>query len=136
VTRQEWLLLLHQVGAFALVGAVVVGTVALLSLRSGNRAALLLTPLGQRFGDVGGMIALVFGVWLAIDLDQYDLLDGWIVAALVLWVITVGAGARVGIAMAKARDEGGPVTGVLVPHLISTVAVAALLVDMIVKPGA
>ena len=136
MTRYEWLLLLHLVGAFALVGAAVVGTVAVLSMRSGSRAALVLTPLGQRFGDVGGMVALIFGVWLAIDLDQYDLLDGWIIAAIVLWVMVAATGARLGIALAKAREEGGMPTGIVLPYVVSTLATVALLVDMIVKPGA
>ena len=136
MSRYEWLLLLHLVGAFALVGAAVVATVAILSMRSGNRAALALTPLGQRCGDVGGLLALIFGVWLAIDLDQYDLLDGWIIAALVLWVVVAATGARFGMAMAKARDEGGPLPNVVVPYLLTTLATVALLVDMIVKPGA
>jgi glycerol uptake facilitator-like aquaporin len=136
VTRYEWLLLLHLIGAFALVGAAVVGTVAILSMRSGNRAALVLTPLGQRFGDVGGMLALIFGVWLAIDLDQYDLFDGWIIAALVLWVIVAATGAQLGMALAKARDEGAELPNILVPYVITTLATILLLVDMIVKPGA
>jgi hypothetical protein len=136
VTRYEWLLLLHLAGAFALVGAVVVSTVMILGLRTGNRAALALTPLGQRFGDVGGMVALIFGVWLAIDLDEYGIFDGWIIAALVLWVVAAATGARIGIAMDNARKDGGEVPDVMAMYLISTLAVILLLVDMIVKPGA
>ena len=30
---------------------------------------------------------LVFGVWLAISLDAYQLWDGWVIAALILWAL-------------------------------------------------
>ena len=42
------------------------------------------------------MVALVFGIWLAIDLDAYQLWDGWILASLVLWADGGWAGGKAG----------------------------------------
>ena len=79
VTRYEWLLLLHLIGAFASMGSVVVFSVL---MAGGARVAgPQLTFLGRRLWDVGGLLTLVFGVWLALDVDGYGLLDGWILTA-------------------------------------------------------
>jgi len=131
VTRYEWLLLLHLIGAFAAMGSVVVFSVLMLG---GVRVAgPQLTYLGRRLWDVGGALTLIFGVWLALDVDGYGLLDGWILAALVLWAIAAGAGVRLGMAY----SEGEPPSGSVVPmYAVMAVAVTALLVVMIYKPGA
>jgi hypothetical protein len=120
VTRYEWLLLLHLIGAFAAVGSVVVFTV--LFAGGGRVADQQLTFLGRRLWDVGGLLTLVFGVWLA--LDEYSIVDGWILAALVLWAIAAGAGVRV----ADTRSRG--------LYALMAITVTALLVVMIYKPGA
>jgi len=79
VSRYDWLLFLHLIGAFAAMGSVVVFSVLFLG---GDRiAAPQLTFLGRRLWDVGGLLTLVFGVWLA--LDDYSIVDGWILIALV-----------------------------------------------------
>jgi hypothetical protein len=131
VTRYEWLLLLHLIGAFAAMGSVVVFSVLMLG---GVRVAgPQLTYLGRRLWDVGGALTLIFGVWLALDVDGYGLLDGWILAALVLWAIAAGAGVRLGMAY----SEGEPPSGSVVPmYAVMAMAVTALLVVMIYKPGA
>jgi hypothetical protein len=135
VSRYDWLLLLHVLSAFALVAAVVVFTTL---LATGPRAELLrLSWIGSRLWDVGGLGTLVFGVWLAIDLDNYDILDGWILAALVLWLIAAGAGARVNIAYRGVREEGTPLPGnARTLQVVLILGTLALLVDMIFKPGA
>ena len=120
MTRYEWLLLLHLIGAFAAVGSGVVFTVL---LAGGARVAgEQLTFLGRRLWDVGGLLTLVFGVWLA--LDEYSIGDGWILTALVLWAIAAGAGFRV----ADTRSRG--------LYAVMAITVTALLVVMIYKPGA
>ncbi|MEA2420658.1 MAG: hypothetical protein QOE60_2864 [Thermoleophilaceae bacterium] len=129
MSRYDWLLFLHLIGAFAAMGSVVVFSVLLVG---GDRVAgAQLTFLGRRLWDVGGLLTLVFGIWLAIDLDGYDLLDGWILAALVLWAIAAGAGIRLGEAYSAAATER-------VRPLYAAMALAtlALLVVMIYKPGA
>ena len=46
---------------------------------------------------------LVFGIWLAISLDAYQLWDGWVIAALVLWAI----GGFVGQQSGQGYQAGG-----------------------------
>ena len=125
MSRYDWLLFLHVLSAFAIVGSVVVFTVALTD--SGSR----LTPLARRLFDVGAGGTILFGVWLA--LDQYDIFDGWILAALALWVIAAGTGSRLG-GLLQRRPEGQGQVGLF--YGLTVVAVAALLMVMIYKPGA
>jgi uncharacterized membrane protein len=132
VTRYEWLLLFHLIGAFAAVGSVVVFSVLMLS--GARVAGAQLTFLGRRLWDVGGLLTLVFGVWLALDVDAYGLFDGWILTALVLWVIAAGTGIRLGEVYSQADPPAG---GSAIPlYAIMAVAITALLVVMIYKPGA
>lgn len=135
MSRYEWLLFLHMLSAFALVASTVVFTTLLAA--GDNTAFLRLSWVGSRLWDVGGLGTLVFGVWMAIDVDNYDLLDGWIVAALLLWFIAAGAGARVNIAYRSVRDEGVPLAGnARTLQVVLILGTLALLVDMIFKPGA
>jgi hypothetical protein len=133
VSRYDWLLFLHVLSAFAIVGSVVVFTVVVLGARgaSGRAPVLRLTPLARRLWDVGGAGTLVFGVWLAIDLDQYGLFDGWVLAALALWAIAAAGGIRLGQLLQSDRPSGTSL-----PYAVMTLAVAALLVVMVYKPGA
>ncbi len=127
MSRYEWLLFLHLIGAFAAMGSVVVFSVLLLG---GDRVAgPQLTFLGRRLWDVGGMMALVFGVWLA--LDDYSIVDGWILTALVLWAIAAGICVRIGT-----EFEAGQRERVRPLYAVMTIAVLALLLVMIYKPGA
>jgi hypothetical protein len=128
VSRYEWLLFLHLIGAFAAMGSVVVFSVLLLG---GDRiAGPQLTFLGRRLWDVGGLLTLVFGVWLA--LDDYSIVDGWILTALVLWAIAGGTGVRIGMAL----DSGSASDRVRPLYAVMTLSVVALLFVMIFKPGA
>jgi hypothetical protein len=126
VSRYEWLLFLHLIGAFAAVGSAVVFSVLLLG--ADRVAGTQLTFLARRLWDVGGLLTLVFGIWLA--LDDYSIGDGWILLALVLWAIAGGTGIRLGMAM-----EGGGGERVRPLYAVMTIAVLALLVVMIYKPG-
>jgi hypothetical protein len=131
VTRYEWLLLLHLIGAFAAVGSVVVFTVL---LAGGARVVgAQLTFLGRRLWDVGGLLTLVFGVWLALDVDGYSIVDAWILIALALWAVAGAAGIRLGMAY----EAGEPPRGQVAPlYAAMSLAVTALLIVMIYKPGA
>jgi hypothetical protein len=127
VSRYDWLLFLHLIGAFAALGSVVVFSALLLG---GDRVAgPQLTFLGRRLWDVGGMLTLVFGVWLA--LDDYSIVDGWILAALVLWAIAGATGIRIGMVF-----DNGTTERVRPLYAVMTLAVLALLFVMIFKPGA
>jgi len=131
VSTYDWLLLLHLIGAFAAMGSVVVFSVLLLGGR--NVAAAELTFLGRRLWDVGGMLTLVFGIWLALDLDQYDFFDGWILLALALWAVAGAAGIRLGLAF---EGDEPPRPGSVNPlYAVMAISVTALLVVMIYKPG-
>ena len=46
-----------------------------------------LARVGTALVMIGISGTIVFGVWLAISLDRYQLWDGWIIAALVLWAV-------------------------------------------------
>ena len=128
MSRYDWLLFLHLIGAFAAMGSVVVFSVILLG---GDRVAgAQLTFLGRRLWDVGGLLTLVFGIWLA--LDDYSIVDGWILIALVLWAIAGATGVRIGMAL----DSGTATERVRPLYAVMTIAVVALLVVMIYKPGA
>ena len=47
--------------------------------------------VADRCWDVGGLGTLIFGIWLALNLDQYDFFDGWILLALAAVVRRDGA---------------------------------------------
>jgi hypothetical protein len=129
----DWILALHVLSAFALVAAMVFFWVLLLGRSAdpdGERLAAV-TRVATVSVTIGSLGTLVFGVWLALSVGGYDLWDGWIVAALVLWVIGVGAGERGGAALAQGNVARGTRL-----QLVSTVAILLILVDMIWKPGA
>ena len=133
----DWLLFLHVLSAFAAVGSVVVFTV-MLAAGPGPSPVLRLTALARRLWDIGGAGTLVLGVWLALHVDGSELWDGWIIAAFGLWAVAAGAGIRLGMeyqgaAAGERRPDGG--RSVLL-WAITTLSVAAMLVDMILKPGA
>jgi uncharacterized membrane protein len=149
VSLYDWLLFLHVLAAFAIVGAVVVFGVLFVATRPGTDPAgalpaLRLTPLARRLSEVGGTGTLVLGIWLALNRPEYEIWDGWVIAALVLWLIAAGSGARIGEGYQEARaaaGDGGERFAVRTPrtvalHAVMLVAVAALLVVMIFKPGA
>ena len=132
----DWLLFLHVLGAFFAVG----GLTALWALILGTRGATPLfdPPSTLAFGRVAGilvgvglMAALIFGIWLAIDLDAYQLWDGWILASLVLWMFGGWAGGKSG----KAFESNDRTAGIRF-QAINSVAVLVILVLMIWKPGA
>ena len=118
------LLFLHVLAAFLLMATVVMlSGVALGATASGRTVSL-----ANLFWDIGGIGTLVFGVWLALDVDQYDIFDGWILIALGLWAIATGIGVR-------ARDVAGEAAFARM-HWLRAVLVVLLLADMIFKPGA
>ena len=97
---------------------------------------------------------LVFGIWLAIDADGYEVWDGWVIAALVLWFVMGAFGSRTGKIYNAARDrakslarEGNNAPNAELRTLVQdrrglwfhtggVIVVLLLLIDMIFKPGA
>ena len=60
---------------------------------------------------IGSIGVLVLGVWLAIDADAYQVWDGWVIAALVLWAIAVETGRRSGVIYTRRRQRAGELVG-------------------------
>jgi len=136
------LLFLHVLAAFATVTVVVLLTTVAVGISGAGTATtplLRLSGLARRLWDVAGLGTLVFGIWLALYVDGYGLLDGWIIGAIVLWIVAAGAGTRVGQAFLEASEGGGDLSALSrtrTLHIVMAVSVAALLIVMIYKPGA
>ena len=138
----DWLLFLHVLSAFLLVGALttfwalVVATKPGSPLLTQDAAGAIARPTNVIViaGTVG---TLIFGIWLAIDHDDYQVWDGWIIAALVGWAVSGWLGDQSGKAFTQAM--GGSLEhrrrGLLF-HTASSVVVFIVLVLMIYKPGA
>src|ERR671911_2407838 len=105
MSTYEWLLFLHLLAAFLLVAGLVAYSVLVLS-SGGETVSRALGPPALALWNAGGLGTLVFGVWLALDIDDYELWDGWIIAALVLWVVGSGAAGRLGTAVREAQSVG------------------------------
>lgn len=138
----DWLLFLHVLSAFALVGALTVLWALVLATRparpvvTGEAAAAIVRPANVLV-VAGTLGTIVFGIWLAIDHDDYRVWDGWILASLVLWAVGSGLGDRAGKAFTRALDGSLEARrSGLVLHSAATVVVLAILILMIFKPGA
>jgi uncharacterized membrane protein len=98
VSKYEWLLFLHVTGAFLFLGASVVAVVLNVAAQLRERPseiALLLRLMSHAAVGVAGVLGLLlvlsFGLWLVDDVG-YGYGDGWIVAALVLFVLSNALG--------------------------------------------
>jgi uncharacterized membrane protein len=159
VSFDDWMLSLHVLSGFAWVAALVLFWVAIVAVRRRDtpEATLSLVPL-VKVGNAGVGIGMggtiIFGLWLAFSVGDYDVWDGWIIAALVLWVVSAPLGQRTGAAYEKGPERArelqqagrtGPdaellalnrtSTGLLFSFL-SSFATLLILIDMIWKPGA
>jgi uncharacterized membrane protein len=159
VTLDDWIIALHVLSAFTYVAAIVLFWVLIVAVRRLDTpdATIAMGPvsrLGTVAVGIGGVGTLVFGIWLALSVGDYDLWDGWIIAAIVLWAIAGALGQRTGVEYTRGvrkaielRDAGQAgsnaellaanrtSTGLLL-HAGVTVAVLLILIDMIWKPGA
>ena len=159
LTFSSALLALHLLSAFALGGSIVVFWYLIVGGRNVDTPGPIVAmgpvaDIATKLVRAGAAGTLVFGIWLAIRLDHVQVWSGWIIAAIVLLVITAIAGSRSGAeyerAMKKAEElEAAGQTGPnaelldlnrtsrgLWLHVIATLGVLLILVDMIWKPGA
>ena len=89
VSLYDWLLFLHVLAAFSLVSALVVFWTMGIVARNVDRPSESLRyfrvamPANVLVG-IGTVGTLIFGVWLAIERDEYQVWDGWILVALAL----------------------------------------------------
>ena len=155
----DWILALHLLSAFAMVGANVLFWVLIVAGWNLDTPEPIvrtspIARLGVVIVSIGSVGTIVFGLWLAISLEAYQPWDGWVIAALVLWAIAGGLGDRTGReynrAVIRARELlGAGETGRsaellalnqtrrgLLFHSLTTFTLLFLVVDMIWKPGA
>ena len=121
------LLFFHMIAAFLLAVTVVMYSAVALGATSSPRMLFV----ADRCWDIGGLGTLIFGIWLALNLEQYDFFDFWILFALLLWFVATGLGQTV-----QRRIGGEDMSAVNAMHWIRTIVVIALLVTMVWKPGA
>jgi len=137
MTFTEALLFLHVLAAFMVFGTVIMYSA--FALGAPATPAALFTA--NRLWDLGGLGTIVLGIWLVFDIDAYDITDGWIIAAIVLWFVVTGFGYRANELLAatvagEAGEHQGPVPPVWVAHWLRVLVTLALLYLMIFKPGA
>jgi drug/metabolite transporter (DMT)-like permease len=151
----DWMLALHLLSAFAVAAALVLYSVLVVSGRrmttlAQTRMLFRVAPVATPLIAAGIGLVLVIGIVLAIDADAYELWNGWIIAAIVLWALFAFVGQRTGkyyTAVQKLAESGDESveaevltrlrapTGVRL-HWASVGVFLLLLLDMIFKPGA
>lgn len=155
----QWMLAFHVLAAFSLVAGSTLFWVLIVAVRRIDTPddTLRLGPVA-RVGNatigigMGGTILL--GIYLAFAVDGYAIWDGWIIAAIVLWVVGATVGKQVGEAFMqgprkalelKQAGETGPNAELLALnqtsrgvqlHALTTVVLLLIIIDMIWKPGA
>ena len=128
----DWLLFLHLAAAFLLAVTIVMYSAVALGATTSPRMLFV----ADRCWDVGGLGTLIFGIWLALNLDQYDFFDGWILGALFLWFVATGLGQSIQRRKNAPEAAGDDARVVASMHWIRTIVIIGLLVLMIWKPGA
>jgi uncharacterized membrane protein len=159
VSVHDWLLFLHVLSAFMLVGAQVLFTFMIGFLWRSDLPADIarvsgISKVGTVVLGIGSIGVLVLGVILAFEADSYAIWDPWIVAAIVLWAAVAAVGSRVGKAydaagararalVAEGRTEPSVELGTMFRsrsalglHTAASLLIVVLLLDMIFKPGA
>jgi len=101
VSFDDWMLALHVLSAFAYVAGIVLFWVLVVAVRRTDtvEGTLRMEPMvkvGNGAVGVGAGGTILLGLWLAFSVDGYDIWDGWIIAAIVLWVVSVALGQRTG----------------------------------------
>jgi hypothetical protein len=145
VSLTDWIISLHVLSAVALVGGMTALWALVLATRGTAEALPGSLPQALARPAVAALVAgifgtVVFGIWLAIDLDAYHPWDPWIVASLVLWVVTSWLGSSSGRAFEKVAAAGPDARdwwrrGVRLQGGSSAAALLVLIL-MIWKPGA
>ena len=128
------LLFFHVLAGFFLVSGVVMYSAFALGSPV-NRATRL---IAESLWGIGAVGTIVLGIWLALNRPEYDLLDGWIIAALVLWVLAMGSGAQASRGMRVEGEDAALAVDrrTLFAHWMRVVYVVLLLLVMVWKPGA
>lgn len=155
--KYDWLLVLHLFGAFMLLsGAVAIQLLWFFGVRRTQPSEVVLFfnlgRIAELLINVGAVAALGFGIWLA-HFVGYGFGQGWIIASIVLWVVSGALGARGGERYKRARVEAQRLAGAgdqATPELerlkrdppafvltsLSGILAIVILVLMVWKPGA
>ena len=155
----EWMLAFHVLAAFSLVAGSTLFWVLVVAVRRIDTPddTLRLAPIakvGNATIGIGMGGTIILGIYLAFALDGYAIWDGWIIAALVLWIVGATLGKRVGEAFMqgprkalelKQAGETGPNAELLALnrtsrgvqlHALTSIVLLLIIIDMIWKPGA
>jgi hypothetical protein len=159
VRFNDWMLALHVLAAFSLVSGSILFWVLVVAVRRVDTPddTLRMGPVarvGNATIGIGMGGTIILGVYLTFAVDGYAIWDGWILAALVLWLIGAALGRQVGEAYMqgpkkalelKKAGQNGPSSellalnrtsrGVLL-HTLTSIVLLLILIDMIWKPGA
>jgi hypothetical protein len=147
-----WMLALHLIAGVAVGSALTLFSVMVYAGRrmttlDETRALFRIGPFGGILISAGIGLVLVLGIILALDSSQFEIWDGWVIAAIVLWAVLAGVGQASGKyytdvqKLAEAGNETEVLarlrasTGVLL-HLATVGAFLLIVLDMIFKPGA
>jgi hypothetical protein len=159
VSFEDWIFSIHLLGAATLVGSLVMSWIVVVALRTAHTPDATLSLhrvaiVGVVATCVGLVVAIAFGIWLAILRTAFHPWDGWVIAAIVLWTVATTLLLRSFVEYEKpARKASALLTaGVteanaeltalnrsstgLVLRAIASVAIVLIVVDMIWKPGA
>jgi hypothetical protein len=133
----DTLLFLHVLGAFIAFVTIVAFSAFALGVTSGRGSF----ALADWTWNLSGAMLLIFGVWLALYVDGYELWDGWILGALVLFAAASAFGARARIEVLNGMSEDAATVDpapaqVTMWHWLRTLSIVLILVLMIWKPGA
>jgi hypothetical protein len=150
----DWMLALHVLAAFSVAAALVLYSVLVVVGRRVDslddiRALFRVAPIGGPLIGIGMGLALLLGIVLAIDADEYQLWDAWVIIAIVLWALLGAAGGRTGryysdvqkLAESGEGSEGEVISRLRAPtgataHLVTVVLFLLLVLDMVFKPWA
>jgi hypothetical protein len=159
VSFEDWIFALHLLSAATLVGSLVMSWIVVVASLSAHtpEATLSLhrvTIVGTGSTVFGLVGTIAFGIWLAILHDDFQVWDGWVIAAIVLWAIATMALLRSfaeytkpvesarALAASGQNDPSAELTALnrtstgLVLRALASAAVVLIVIDMIWKPGA
>jgi uncharacterized membrane protein len=153
------MLALHVLAAFSLVAGSTLFWVLIVAVRRIDTPddTLRLGPVakvGNATIGIGMGGTIILGIYLAFAVDGYAIWDGWIIAAIVLWIVGAAIGRQVDEAYRqgprkalelKGAGENGPNAELLALnrtsrgvflHALTSAVLLLILIDMIWKPGA
>src|SRR4029450_4263340 len=90
---------LHVLSAFAYVAGMVLFWILIVAVRrtdlpDGTIRMAPVVKVGNASVGTGAGGTILLGIWLAFSVGGYNIWDGWIIAAIILWIIGVVLGHR------------------------------------------